>query len=275
MSKKLNFAFFGGEPMAIPALEILYKNGLVPSLIISNPDKPKGRNLAITPPPTALWAKEHNIPLLQSEKIKGEEIKGNFDFFVVVSYGKIIPKEVLNLAKFGTINIHPSLLPRYRGPSPIVSAILNGDRETGVTIIKIDEEMDHGPILAQVSVNLSGDEFIEDLEKTLAEVGGNLLLKTIQAPSSYGDSPFAGGEEQDHSRATYCKKITKEDAEIKLDDDPITNWRKFRAYHSGPRIFFFKDGKRIIVTDAKLEDGKFVIKKIIPENGKEIPYNPL
>src|SRR3989344_5068152 len=176
---KINFAFFGGEPLSIVTLQKLYENGFVPGLIISNPDKPQGRNLEVASPRTALWAKEHNIPLIQPEKLKKEEIRNIFDFFVVVSYGKIIPKEILDLPKYGTINIHPSLLPKYRGPSPIVAPILNGDSYTGVTIIKIDEEMDHGPILAQEKISLSGNEFIQDLEKTLAKIGGELLIKTI------------------------------------------------------------------------------------------------
>lgn len=268
LNKKLNFAFFGGEPLAVPTLQKLYENGFVPALIISNPDKPQGRNLEIVSPPTALWAKEHNIPLLQPEKLSKKEIQNSLDFFVVVSYGKIIPKEILDLPKLGTINIHPSLLPLYRGPSPIVAPILNGDTETGVTIIKIDEKMDHGPMLAQEKINLSGKEFIQDLEKSLAELGGKLLVEIIPE--------FITGKvklkEQDHGRATYVKKITKEDGEIKLTDDARENYNKFRAYATWPRTFFFKDGKRIIITKARLENNKFVIEKVLPEGKKEILY---
>ncbi len=264
----LNFAFFGGEPLAVPTLQKLYESGFVPALIISNPDKPQGRNLEIASPPTALWAKTHNIPLIQPEKLSKEEIKSDFDFFVVVSYGKIIPKEILEMPALGTINIHPSLLPLYRGPSPIVSSILNGDTETGVTIMRIDEEMDHGPILAQEKMLLSGDEFVQGLEKSLADLGGKLLVKVIPE--------FIGGKikitEQDHSKATYVKKLVKADGEINLEDDPIKNWRKFRAYATWPRIFFFKYGKRIIITKAKLENNRFVVEKVIPEGGKEMDY---
>jgi methionyl-tRNA formyltransferase len=269
ISEKLNFAFFGGEPLAVPVLEKLYEGGLVPGLIVSNPDKPRGRNLEMASPPTALWAKEHQIPLIQPEKLRGEEIKKNFDLFVVVSYGKIIRKEILQIPVFGAINIHPSLLPSYRGPSPIVAAILNGDTETGVTVIKIDEEMDHGPILAQEKITISPDESVQDLEKSLAELGGKLLVKVIPA--------FIGGiikiTEQDHSRATYVKKIVKSDGEIDLNDNPIKNWRKFRAYASWPRTFFFRNGKRVIITDAALQNGQFVIKKVLPEGKKEIAWD--
>lgn len=269
---KLNFVFFGGEPLSVPVLEKLYKNGLVPEVIVCNPDKPAGRNLEIAPPPTKVWALEHNIPILQPEKLDGSFSKelSSFDFSlgIVVAYGKIIPKEIVNLPRLGLINIHPSLLPLYRGPAPIVAPILNGDTETGATIIKIDEEMDHGPILAQGKIALKGDEFIEDLEKTLADLGGDLLVRTLE---NYARGNIEMNE-QDHSKATYVKKMTKADGEISLDDDALKNWRKFRAYHTWPRTFFFKDGKRMIITDASLENDKFVIKKIIPEGGKEVDY---
>src|SRR3989344_6189633 len=251
MIKKLNFVFFGGEPLAVPTLEILYKSGFVPSLIVCNPDKPAGRNLEITPPPTKLWALEHGISILQPEKLDAEfALKLStfkLELGIVVSYGKIIPKEFLNLGTFGLINIHPSLLPLYRGPSPIVAPILNGDTSTGVTIIKIDEEMDHGPILAQEKINLNGNEFVIDLEQTLAKLGAELLVKLLQ-------NPIASGKKQDESKATYCKKIKKEDGLVNLEEEPPSVlWNKSRAYSSWPRIFFMKNGKRIIITDASLE----------------------
>ena len=128
--------------------------------------------------------------------------------------------------------------------------------------------MDHGPILAQEKIALSGNESIQDLEKSLAELGGELLAKVIPE--------FIAGIikiiEQDHRRATYVKKIVKADGEINLEDNPLKNWRKFRAYASWPRTFFFKNGKRVIVTDAALENGQFVIKKVLPEGKKEVPW---
>jgi methionyl-tRNA formyltransferase len=262
MSNKLNFVFFGGEPLSVPTLEKLYKNGFVPALMVCNPDKPAGRNMQLTPPPTKIWAVEKNIPFIQDMN----ELKGSFDLFIVVAFGKIIPEKIINMPKFGTMNIHPSLLPKYRGPSPIVSAILNGDKETGVSIIKIDEEMDHGPILAQEKITLTGHEMVQDLEKTLAELGGELLVKIL-------NTSIEAGTKQDDSLATFCKKIKKEDGLVDLEKESAQNlYNKFRAYAYWPRTFFFKDGKRIIITKAKLENGQFVIEKIIPEGGKEIDY---
>jgi methionyl-tRNA formyltransferase len=272
MQENLNFIFFGGEPLAVPTLEKLYNKGLVPKVIICNPDKPSGRNLEITPPPTKVWAMGHKVPYLQPEKLDAvfvEELKSlNCELGVVVAYGKIIPKEIVDMYPLGLINIHPSLLPLYRGPSPIVAAILNGDTETGVSIIKIDEEMDHGPMLAQEKITLTGNETVDELENILAEVGGELLAKVLPEYISGKIIP----KEQNHAEATFVKKIVKEDGEINLNDDAQKNYNKYRAYFNWPRTFFFKDGKRIIITKARLENGKFVIEKVIPEGGKEQDY---
>jgi methionyl-tRNA formyltransferase len=278
-TNNIKFAFFGGEPLAVPTLEKLYKNGFVPTLIVCNPDKPAGRNMILTPPPIKTWAIKNNIPYTQPEKFDTEFTSklevSTYNLFIIVAYGKIIPEKIINIPKLGTINIHPSLLPKYRGPSPIVSTILNGDKEAGVSIIKIDAEMDHGPILAQEKIILAGHEMVQDLEKTLGDLGGELLVKLL-TPSASGTSPYIGGGwvgvPQDDSQATFCKKIKKEDGLIDLNNDAIKNYNKFRAYAHWPRTFFFKDDKRIIITKARLEDGKFVIEKIIPEGGKEIDY---
>jgi methionyl-tRNA formyltransferase len=272
MQENLNFIFFGGEPLAVPTLEKLYGKGLMPKVIICNPDKPAGRNLEITPPPTKVWAIRHDVPYLQPEKLDVafmDELKSlNCELGVVVAYGKIIPEEIVNMYSLGLINIHPSLLPIYRGPSPIVAAILNDDTETGVSIIKIDEEMDHGPILAQEKINLSGNETVDELENALAEVGGELLAKVLPEYVSGKIIP----KEQNHAEATFVKKMVKEDGELDLNDAGEKNYNKYRAYFNWPRTFFFKDGKRIIITKARLENGQFVIEKVIPEGGKEQNY---
>ncbi len=128
--------------------------------------------------------------------------------------------------------------------------------------------MDHGPMIAQEEIELTGNEFIQDLEKDLANMGAGLIIKILP--------DFISGKislkEQDHVKATCVKKITKSDGEINLTDEPVKNWQKFRAYFGWPRTYFFKDGKRIIITKAKLEDERFIIEKIIPEGGKEQDY---
>jgi len=277
-NKNLNFIFWGTPDVASETLEILKENGYIPSLIITAPNKPQGRKMIITPPAVKIWAIENNIPYLQPKKLEASfprtRFRGNSpepgsgEISIVVAYGKIIPEDILNLPKLGSINIHYSLLPKYRGASPVESAILNGDTKTGITIQKMKHKMDTGPIIAQEKVKIEPDEKAGDLRKTLIKIGGELLAKTLP--------DFIDGKiktlPQNENEATYCKKIKKEDGLIDLNDNPIKNYNKFRAYATWPRTFFFKNGKRIIITNAKLENNLFVIKKIIPEGKKEMDY---
>ncbi|MEI6580701.1 MAG: methionyl-tRNA formyltransferase [bacterium] len=295
MSKNLNFVFWGTPDVAHDTLEVLKENGYIPSLIVTAPDRPQGRKMIIAPPPVKVWAIENNIPYIQPDSLKeGTDIvfrnigrrdgaghskslvedlrveKNNIcpDLSIVVAYGKIMPEELLNLPKLGSINIHYSLLPKYRGASPVESAILNGDEETGISIQKMEYKMDSGPIIAQEKVKILLDEKASELRARLIKIGGELLVKILPE--------FIEGKidsiSQDESQATHCKKIKKEDGFIDFNNDPIKNYNKFRAYATWPRTFFFKNSKRIIITDAKLENGKFKILKIIPEGGKEIEY---
>ena len=209
--QKINFIFFGGEPLSVPTLQKLYEGGFTPILIVCNPDQPRGRKMQIAPPSTKVWAEQNNTPVFQPSSLKNKESieileKQKSDLFIVVSYSKILPKEILKIPKHGVINIHPSLLPLYRGPAPILAPILNGDTGTGVTIIKIDEEMDHGPILAKEKIGLTGNEFIGELEQKLAKLGGDLLVKILPDYISGKVKPV----EQDHSSATFVKKATKD-----------------------------------------------------------------
>ncbi len=280
--EKLNFVFWGTPDVASETLEILKENGYLPSLIITSPDKPQGRKMLITPPPVKVWAMKNKIPYLQPEDltfpcpwVRGESPDPGTgeqnipELFLVVAYGKIIPEDIINLPKFGSINIHYSLLPKYRGASPVESVILNGDKETGISIQKMEYKMDTGPIIAQEKVEMGPDEKAPELRKRLIKIGGELLVKTL--PN------FIDGKikliSQNENEATYCKKIKKEDGLVNLEtESPSVLYNKFRAYAAWPRTFFFKDGKRIIITDAVLENNQFVIKKIIPEGGKEINY---
>jgi len=283
MNKKLNFAFFGTPDVASETLEILKENGYLPSLIVTSPDKPKGRKMLITPPPVKIWAIENNIPYIQPEKIDPQVdpqvglVAGHksdlwpeedFDLFIVVAYGKILPEKLINLPKLGSLNIHYSLLPKYRGASPVESAILNGDIETGITIQKMEFKMDSGPIVAQEKIFIHSNEKTPDLRKRLIKIGGELLVKTLPI---YMENKIKLIP-QNETEATYCKKIKKEDGLIDLNDSPIKNYNKFRAYAILYRTYFFKNEKRIIKPNAILENGKFKIIKVIPENGKETSY---
>ncbi len=285
MNTNFNFIFWGTPEVAKETLEILKQNGFLPIAIITSPDAKSGRGMHLKASPVALFAEQNNIPYLKPEKLDQEFTLKlstlNFELFIVVAYGKILPEEILNLPKFGSINIHYSLLPKYRGASPVESAILNGEEETGVTIQKMVYEMDAGAIIAQEKVKILPDETAPELRKKLIKIGGELLVKTLNTPSAKGGQAFTGGEKQDESQATFCKKIKKEDGLIDLNADPVKNYNKFRAYAHWPRTFFLArrslgeggfQTKRIIITDAALENGRFIIKKILPEGKKEIEY---
>jgi methionyl-tRNA formyltransferase len=287
MNKK-NWVFFGTSRFSTLVLDELKQNGFLPSLIITLPDKPSGRKLIMTPPEVKVWAKKEKVSFIQPETLKDPGIvtsinfcapestatKRGYDFFVVAAYGKIIPEHILNIPKHGVLNVHPSLLPKFRGPSPIQSAILS-ETETGVTIIKLDKLMDHGPIISRKKMCCWPDEdppYEEDLERELGSEGGKILSLVIPQ--------WLSGEivekEQDHSLATTCKKIEKEDGKLYLNDSPEKNLRKIRAYHSWPTAYYFhKHGEkemRIITKRAHIDQGKLIIDRVVPEGRKEMDY---
>jgi len=270
LKKDLKFIFFGTPDVASETLEILKENGYIPSLIITSTDKQQGRKMLITPPQVKIWAEKNNIKYLQPEKLEevfiNELKKENTDLFIIVAYGKILPENMINLPRLGSINIHYSLLSKYRGASPVESAILNGDKETGITIQKMKFKMDSGPIITQKKTNILPNEKAPELRKRLIKIGGELLVKTLP---NYIENKIKLIS-QNENEASYCKKIKKEDGLINLDDNDIKNYNKFRAYNFWPRTFFFKNEKRIIIKEAKLENNKFIIKKVLPEGKKEI-----
>lgn len=266
------FVFFGTPEFAVTILDQLTQAGHIPALVVTAPDKPQGRKLIVTPPPVKVWAEKNSIPVLQPEKLDADFIAKlteiNADLFIVAAYGKILKKEVIDMPKYGTLNVHPSLLPKYRGSSPIESAILNGDTETGVSIMLLDELMDHGPVLAQEIVALTNETLAPELEHKLAALGGTILGDII--PDWISGAIEASP--QNDAEATFTKKIKKVDGLIDPAGDPITNDRKFRAYQGWPRTYFMHEGKRVVTTKAKLQDGKFIIENVISEGKKEMPY---
>jgi methionyl-tRNA formyltransferase len=295
----LKFVFFGTPNIASETLEILKSNGFLPTLIVTSPDKPQGRKMILTPTPVKAWALQNNIPFLQPEKldkdfadkltwVPGTQVADKVgpcpagqgptlsatDLFIVVAYGKIIPETIINMPKFGSLNIHYSILPKYRGASPVEAAILNGDQETGVSIQKMEYKMDSGPIVAQEKVTIEPDEKASELCKNLITVGGKILVKILPPYLKNEIIPIP----QNELEVTYCKKIKKEDGLVNLkEESAISLYNKFRAYDEGPRIYYFDErlpvGKnRIVITEAVLENGNFIIKKVIPESKKETSF---
>lgn len=271
MDKK--FVFFGTPELASTTLEMLKEKGFLPALVVTSPDKPIGRHFTITPTPVKVWAEKNNIPVLTPEKIDEtffSQIKTySLELAIVVAYGKIFPQDLIDMFPLGILNIHYSLLPKHRGASPVESAILNLETETGVTIQKMALGMDTGPVLAMSRAEIGPDETTPHLRERLTHIGAELLSDTIPRWTSGEIIPI----EQQDDLATYCKKISKKDGEIKLDGDGKLNYAKYKAYYTWPGIYLFDEtGKRIKVTKARFENNEFVIEKIIPEGKKEMGY---
>jgi len=230
-----------------------------PILVITAPDKPVGREQILTPPPVKLLAQKYEIPVAQPEKIlnlKPEILNFKPNLIVVAAYGQILPKEILEIPKYSCLNIHPSLLPRWRGASPIQYAILNGDKETGVTIILMNEKMDEGDILSNEKLKIGNKKIIyTDLENKLANLGVKLLIETI--PKWLNDK--IKPKSQDSSKATYTKILTKEDGKIDWQKSAEEIERKVRAFNVWPGTFTFwqKDDKLLRIKILKARVYKF------------------
>lgn len=248
MTNRIRTIFFGTPEFAARYFSDLLDDGRFEVVAaVTQPDRPAGRGKEIAVSAVKSLAISHGVPTLQPENLKTDnsiisELKGlAADLFVVVAYGQIIPKVVLDIPKHGAINVHPSLLPKYRGASPIQSALLNGDQKTGVSIMLMDEKMDHGPILSQLEIPFAGDETNVSLHEKVADVSARLLLDT-----AYG---FVNGEvkpvEQDHAQATFCKLVTREDAKIDWNKSATEIKNQVDAFYPWPGTWTTLDGKRL------------------------------
>jgi len=275
-TKMINYAFWGSDDFSILVLEELVRAGYPPSLIVTMPDRPAGRAHKLTPPPLKEWALAHGVSFIQPENLADIECREFQTFgvclFIVASYGKIIPEAVFSIPERGAVNIHPSLLPRYRGATPIEGAILGGAPLTGVTVMRVDAKMDHGAIIAQKEVPLRGDEWYPELAEKLAHEGGKLLASVLPAVAD----GTAQETPQDEIKATYTKMIKKEDGFVDLTDDSKLNFRKIRAYEPWPRTFLktMHKGKtlRVVIIAAHMEGRELSIDRVIPEGGREMSY---
>ncbi len=248
MSKTI--VFFGTEDFSLIALRGLVNAGYVISAVVTKPDSKRGRNQQITPPSVKIFAQEQGIPVWQPTKLPdiAADIRSLGDVAgILVSYGKIIPGSIIDLFSPGIINVHPSLLPMYRGPSPIESAIKNGDPQTGVTIMQLAAGMDSGPIYAQAAHTLIGDETRPQLYKTLAEGGVTTLLSVLPAVL---DGTLQATE-QNEDQATYCKLLDKKDAWLQPDTLTAQQAERLVRAHLGfPKTKINLLGHDIIITKA-------------------------
>ena len=279
-TKKLCIAFFGSPEIAVIVLEEMKDAGYIPSLVVTNPDRPQGRGMVLTPTPVKDWANTHKIAVFEPTTLKNKEeldvlTAQEWDLFIVVAYGLIMPKWLIDLPKHGTLNVHPSMLPKLRGASPIRTSILEGLKDVGITIMLMDEKMDHGPILFQQPTTFTHPIPGRELDENLAHQGGLLLCDIIPK--------WIAGEiipaPQDHEEATFCGKITKDMGEIKIDPHNLPSGEeayqivlKVASFDGWPGTFFFHEGKRIKIVDAVISDDTLVISRVIPEGKKEIDF---
>lgn len=238
--------FCGTPDYSVPYLDALIRAGLAPIAVITQPDRPKGRSGKPTEAPVKRFAMKGGIPVLQPESVNTPEFIAEIDaldpdLLVVVAFGQILKQDFLDIFPKGTINVHPSLLPRHRGATPLQNTILAGDTETGVTIMLMDAKMDHGPILAQAPLTIGLDETLLGLAQKTIEIGTPLLVDTIYAWLNGTITPI----EQDHDAATFTKLLKKEDGKIDWNDASFDIERKVRALSPWPGVWAELHGKRV------------------------------
>lgn len=278
------FIFFGTPKFAAIALKKMIREGLVPEAIVCNPDEPTGRKKILTAPAVknvitnSEKAIKEKVKILQPINLTTPDIVKELkqfeaDYFVVAAYNKIIPEEILNIPKFKTIGIHPSILPEYRGPSPIQTAIIDGKKETGTTLFITDKEIDHGLILISKKCKIDEKDNYETLTEKLALIGAKLLINNIL---KYITSEI-DLKEQNHSRATFTKKFSTEDGKIDLEHDfPKLIQNKIKALNPSPGVFTMfntqNGSKRLKLLDAEIKDGKINLLKVQLEGKKPMDY---
>lgn len=253
---EIRIIFFGTPEFSAKTLESLVLNKYQISAVITQPDKITGRKKILSPSPVKMLAENLGIAVLSPLTLKDDSFFDQFknlnpDICIVVAYGKIIPERYLTVPKYGFINIHPSLLPKHRGPSPIQSAILNGDKETGVSIMVVDKEMDHGPIIKieKLKEDIS-NLYYPELRDKLSQLGNEMLIEILPKFISGDLKP----EEQNHKDSTLCQKIEKEDAKINWHDPTFKIYNQIRALNPEPKTWTkFKD-KILNITKAKIHD---------------------
>jgi len=241
----LRVLFLGTPEFAVPTLDALAREHEI-VCVVAQPDKPSGRGMHMHVPAVAMRARELRLPLTQPSKIR--ELKPvDSDIGVVVAYGKILPPSLLAMPKYGFVNVHASLLPKYRGAAPIQRAIQNGETTTGVTIMRVDEELDHGPMLDVATIDIGADEHSPSLALRLSALGAETLLRALKN--------LRDGTPQDQSQATYAPKIEKHEGLVNWNEPARVIYNKYRAFDPWPGLFT-ADGIKLFDVAAVDDSGK-------------------
>jgi methionyl-tRNA formyltransferase len=266
--KNLKLVFMGSPDFAVPSLRALVESFSVVG-VVSQPDRPAGRGRKLTPPPVKVLAEELNLPVLQPEKLHQDPCAmaqlqaWNPEIIVVAAFGQILKPEVLDLPPYGCLNVHGSLLPRWRGAAPLNAAILHGDAETGITIMQMDAGLDTGPMISQRAIPIKAEDTAGSLFGKMADLGADLLVETLP--------PFVRGEiepePQDDSQATYAPMLKKSDGRLDFNQPAADLARKVRAFNPWPGTFFEWSGSPVKVHEAR------AVEKISPGAGVLTTYD--
>jgi methionyl-tRNA formyltransferase len=249
----MNIVFFGTPRFAVPTLQHLIDSRHIVSGIFTQPDRPRGRGQKVTFAPVKALAIEHHIPVLQPDRLKPPEVADrlrawNADVGVVAAYGRILPEHLLTIPRLGMINVHASLLPRYRGAAPVHRAVMNGDAETGVTIMRVVKELDAGAMFAKATRPIGPDDTSDVVEEALADAGAKLLLTVLDQM----DAGTAREEPQNDSQATYAPRLTKEEGLVDWSQAAGTIHNRVRGLYPWPHAYTYINGKRLIVLRTRV-----------------------
>lgn len=278
--KPLKFSYFGSSDFAAALLQNIIedhelKQNLLLEFVVTQPDKPAGRKQEITPTPVKTTALKNNVEVLT--ELTDEVVKRlkNIDLVLLYAYGAFITEPILKLPKYGFWNIHPSLLPSYRGTSPMATALINGDKKTGVTLIKMDDKIDHGPIIDQETSTIEEKDDREDLENKLTDMGFELFKKNVMNIDKVSYTP------QVDSQATYTKKLKKDDGFVDFEKlkksfsgtESQKIFNLFRGLYPWPGIWTtLPNGKRLKILEVDFIDGRLMIKKVQLEGKNEVDF---
>ncbi|HEY47226.1 MAG: hypothetical protein AMJ88_00455 [Anaerolineae bacterium SM23_ 63] len=246
----MRIVFMGSPEFSVPSLEAL-ANAYPIVGVVTQPDRGAGRGRKIRQSVVKVWSSEHALPIMQPRRIRNPEAIEQLkdwtpDLIVVAAFGQILPEEVLELPEWGCLNVHASLLPRWRGAAPIQASIFHGDTETGITIMKMDAGLDTGPVLTQCSTPIDPQETGGQLADRLSKIGAKLLIETIPSYLEGSIKPI----EQDHTKTTYAPMLKKSDGALDFNLTAEELERQVRAYEPWPGSFFTWNGKRIVVRKA-------------------------
>jgi methionyl-tRNA formyltransferase len=253
----LRIVFMGTPQFAVPTLQMLLDRGEEVVAVVTQPDRPKGRGQQTQPPPVKELAVQHGIPVIQPLKVRApdviDELRGYApDLIVVIAFGQILPKALLEIPRLGCINVHASLLPRYRGAAPINWCIINGEQETGVTTMQMDAGLDTGAMLLKKRVAIDPDEDSSSLHDRLATLGAEAMAETLDLLVKGGLTP----EPQDNSRTCYAPMLKKEDGAIDWRREPLTVKNLVRGVTPWPGAYSSIDGKTLKIFKVRAGDGK-------------------